>query len=739
MKTLSFVSGDNKRFAYTDRFENYLSLHSDSSDLSDGFVSLNGVLLHDFALCGIGKISSRFENTKTIAAPEGVRFIFDAGSKNETSFSVSVLYDTSSLCFTIQPTDTCNSFFILPACSFKKHTMYVKDTVCIFQTDSGLTLSCRTPFSVRMPEKNEKAALKEQFGEKALYAVCITVSPEFHTLPIDIYAVFSEKDTKMLSQSIEKAQNVVQKNALAVHKERVDSFLHKVSFTVVQEDTEVQDIYNTALLWAQYSGWNLVSGCQERGIWAGLPWFRDNWGRDTFIALSGILLTSGCFAEAKNVIESFALHQEKDPHSPNWGRIPNRYRGGTDIIFNTADGTLWFIREVWEYAQYSGDIEFIKKMFPVISLALEADRALRVDDAGFLLHGDADTWMDARLNGKQPFSPRGDKAIDIQALWYTALCIGIRCAQIAGETDYIAAWSEAAQIVKKHIRMYFWNADKKKAADCILPCMSSDNTSFEFVPLSKKFNTKEYNADYSVRPNQLFTIQVPDAIDDAIFDDETEERILQNAVDELVLPYGILSLSAKDVYFHPYHSGCPSYHKDPAYHNGTIWGWNAGALITSLCRFGKHNFAWKLTKELARQIVQDGCIGSMSETLDAVKTAEGSIVCSGAWSQAWSVSEFARTAFQEYLGFKPRLLENTIRFSPRLPCEWTEGSASPLFAEGAHFSVSWKYEKRICTYTVCHTYSIPLRIAADFACAKGIIAASFLLSPETKVDRKSVV
>ena len=64
------------------------------------------------------------------------------------------------------------------------------------------------------------------------------------------------------------------------------------------------DNYNRALLWAKASALSFLVDEYGRGLWAGLPWFRENWGRDTFIALPGTLLVSGHFKDAKEVLES---------------------------------------------------------------------------------------------------------------------------------------------------------------------------------------------------------------------------------------------------------------------------------------------------------------------------------------------------------------------------------------------------------------------------------------------------
>ena len=46
-------------------------------------------------------------------------------------------------------------------------------------------------------------------------------------------------------------------------------------------------------------------------IWAAsLDWFLEEWGRDTFISLPGVLLTTNRFEEAKSVFRHFAQFEK---------------------------------------------------------------------------------------------------------------------------------------------------------------------------------------------------------------------------------------------------------------------------------------------------------------------------------------------------------------------------------------------------------------------------------------------
>jgi len=320
------------------------------------------------------------------------------------------------------------------------------------------------------------------------------------------------------------------------------------------------DEYNRALMWAKSSSHLFVVEEFGKGIWAGLPWFKNNWGRDTFISLPGTLLVSGSFGEARAVLENFARFQNLRPDR-NYGRIPNRVSSLEDIIYNTTDGTPWLIREAYEYLRYTGDRDFVRKIYPVVKTALAGALTNYVDAEGFLTHDDADTWMDARIKGDKPWSARGNRAVEIQALWFTALEAGVALATARGDNIAAGEWQRQADKLKANFTARFW--DGQMMADRL----RVDGT-----------------RDVKVRPNQLMTVSVP--FEDRLTTGDVEALVTRNAVTELLFPYGIASLSQNDPYFHPVHHDDPYFFFDAAYHNGTVWGWNAGFTVTALDRFG---------------------------------------------------------------------------------------------------------------------------------------------------------
>ncbi|MCD4691232.1 hypothetical protein K8S17_07205, partial [bacterium] len=197
---------------------------------------------------------------------------------------------------------------------------------------------------------------------------------------------------------------------------RICGLLDRVGVACADSD------YAYALRWATASVDALVMNQMGVGVFAGLHWFPNYWGRDTFISLPGACLCRGEFDVAREVLMTFARMQNTDESESAYGRIPNLAMPG-EIHYNTADGTWWLVREALEYVLYSGDVAFAAEILPCVERAVVGALLHRVDDDVLIRHGDAETWMDA-VGGGGPFSPRGDRAVEIQVLWREALLAG---------------------------------------------------------------------------------------------------------------------------------------------------------------------------------------------------------------------------------------------------------------------------------------------------------------------------
>ena len=431
-------------------------------------------------------------------------------------------------------------------------------------------------------------------------------------------------------------------------KDRINSLI--TEFNPVKTDLPELD---KALDWITITMDELITEQQGNGIYAGLPWFNEYWGRDMFISMPGACLVTGQFDVAKEILKDFAKLQDTDPSSETYGRIPNR-ANLEGILYNTTDGTPRFVIQAYELAKYSGDTEFLADLYPAIKMSIDASIKNYTDEKGYLTHADADTWMDVKRNGI-PGSPRGNRANDIQALWYGQLVAGAEIAAIMDDTGSAEEWSGLAQILASNFEHDFCSED----GALIYDHLNADGS-----------------ADLQVRPNQLYCF-------DLVSDSEFKQKVTRNVWEELVYPWGVASLAQWDLQFHPQHENWNYYHKDDAYHNGTIWLWNNGIAMQRMIEYGQVDAAWELFKNMNRQALHEGAVGSLSENADAhPREGQTWVNRSGTFLQAWSNAEHLRVWYQYFLGIRPDLLSGVIVVEPRIPSEITYIETSVKVGEG---------------------------------------------------------
>ena len=145
--------------------------------------------------------------------------------------------------------------------------------------------------------------------------------------------------------------------------------------------------------------------------------------------------------------------------------MPNVFPGaGETPDYNTADASLWFF-EAWRaYVAQTGDDRGLRGAWPVLvemiawhqrgtryGIAVDpADGLLRAGQPGVQL-----TWMDAKV-GDWVVTPRIGKPVEINALWYNALCVMSEFAAMLGEADAYAAPAAATRAGFASFRAERW-------------------------------------------------------------------------------------------------------------------------------------------------------------------------------------------------------------------------------------------------------------------------------------------
>ncbi|MFQ5601398.1 MAG: amylo-alpha-1,6-glucosidase, partial [Candidatus Krumholzibacteriia bacterium] len=402
-----------------------------------------------------------------------------------------------------------------------------------------------------------------------------------------------------------------------------------------------------AAAWCRLSLDQLIMEQRGLGIYAGFPWFTTYWGRDSFIALPGACLVTGDFETARTILRTFAVHQIDDAQSLHEGRLPN-FVTVKQVQYATADGTWWWVRALRQYEEASGDLGFAEGLYPVVQRALNGALTHRVDPTGFIRHGDGETWMDAGGEA-HPYSPRGDRAVEVQGLFLNALGYGVHLARRMRERGDALRWQEAETRLGRGFAERFFDPQTGSPRDHL----NADDS-----------------ADTQVRPNGLLAwFAAPHR-----FRHDMARATIEQVRDRLTYPWGVGSLASDDPQFHPWHLALEQYYYDEAYHNGDVWLWLAGPLVSGLVSLHQVEAAWQQTAFLAGEILERGVAGSLREIRDAVESAAKDEF-GGACAQAWSLSEFQRTLYEDYLGVRPQMSSGRITVAPLLPAGLSRLSA----------------------------------------------------------------
>jgi glycogen debranching enzyme len=411
-----------------------------------------------------------------------------------------------------------------------------------------------------------------------------------------------------------------------------------------------------ALLWMRLTTDQLVMKQMGTGIYAGLPWFNDYWGRDTFISITGALFVSGQYDIAADVFRSFAALQDVDPASKTYGRVPNRARPD-GIEYNSADGTPRFIITLADLVNRSGNVALARELWPAVKRAVEGVLANNVDELGLITHEDADTWMDAKEKGTRAWSPRGNRAVDVQALWIRAFGAVQRLSAATHVSEGERVFGRKCQTAHR-------------ALAAALNQHFIDPVTGNLVDHLKVDGRK----DTKLRPNAFFALSV--------MNQSQKYDWIKQLWEGLVYPWGVGTLSQNDPDFYPYHEHWHYYHKDASYHNGTVWPWLNGVAMDALLDYGVVDQPWQLFENMNRQALEEGAVGSLAECADALPRPSAMWTRrTGTFLQAWSNAEHLRIWHEKLLGLTSSL-QGTMKIKPCLPKSILNVTASVPFGAG---------------------------------------------------------
>ena len=355
-------------------------------------------------------------------------------------------------------------------------------------------------------------------------------------------------------------------------------------------------------------------------IIAGFPWY-GSITRQTFVAMPGLCLVLKNENLCATVLDSYLKYF-------NDGFFPDRI-GENNISYHSADTSLWFIWVIQHCYKKNGNPSNTWKTYgPAIKRILEAYRDSKIGYISMtkegLIHAEKEhialTWMDSYVNGL-PVVQRAGLPVEVNALWFNAICFALDLADMAGDQDFIDEWKDMVELVARSFLKTFWSDGHGFLADVV----------------------KDNQADWAVRPNMVIAV----ALDYSPLSKEQQKQVLSVAKRKLLTNRGLRTLSPDHLRYNGRVSG-NSQEREAGVHMGAVYPWLLQFFVEAYLKIHKRGglpFVKQIVNSFEEEMTEN-CVGTVSEMYDGNPPHAGK----GAISQAWNVAgvNYALNLIQKY-------------------------------------------------------------------------------------------
>ncbi|MDX8337595.1 amylo-alpha-1,6-glucosidase [Draconibacterium sp. IB214405] len=355
-------------------------------------------------------------------------------------------------------------------------------------------------------------------------------------------------------------------------------------------------------------------------IIAGFPWY-NSITRQTFISLPGLCLALNDAKLCEKILDSHLKYF-------NDGFFPDRIKD-QKLEYHSADTSLWFIWVIQQYFKKKNNPKALWKLYgEAIKRILDAyvnqnQACIKVLPNG-LIHAEkkdtALTWMDASVDGKAVV-PRSGLAVEVNALWFNAICFALDLADMAGDREFIDKWKHMCKKVAQSFLKTFWGDGRGYLADVV----------------------KDDQYDWAVRPNMVIAV----AMDYTPLSREQQKEVLSVVKRKLLTNRGLRTLSPDHLRYFGNVSGGPE-ERELAIHQGAVWPWLLQFFVEGYLKIHKRGglpFVKQIVESFEEEMTEH-CIGNISEMYEG----DPPHIARGAISQAWNVAGvlYAQNMVQEY-------------------------------------------------------------------------------------------
>jgi predicted glycogen debranching enzyme len=352
----------------------------------------------------------------------------------------------------------------------------------------------------------------------------------------------------------------------------------------------------------------IIQRKSETDIIAGFPWY-ESITRQTFISLPGLaaaINNNYLYAEVLNTYKQYLKN----------GLFPDNINSASPE-YNSADNPLWFIWAVQQFSKtqrsprgvwlnYSTTVKEILE-----SLKNSDNGIIKMTDNGLLYtnkEGIALTWMNSCFEGK-PVAERSGLVVEINALWYNAICFALEMAETSGDDKFIGEWQHIPDKTGDAFVRTFWNEGHHHLADVVTNGI----------------------ADWSVRPNMVIAA----SLDHSPLSSEQKKMIISIAAKKLLTKVGLRTLSPDHIRYKGTVTGDAA-QRETMIHQGAVWPWLMQFFAEACLKIFKQSGLGYVKQliEAFEEVMTEHCVGTLSEMYngDPPHKAKGAV------SQAWSVA-----------------------------------------------------------------------------------------------------
>jgi glycogen debranching enzyme len=201
------------------------------------------------------------------------------------------------------------------------------------------------------------------------------------------------------------------------------------------------------------------------------------------------------------------------------------------------------------------------------------------------------TWMNTSIDGKAQL-PRSGYAVEIQALWYNAVCYTLALAKKQGDKEFVANWKNIPIKTQTSFLEKFWYSDEEYLYDYV----------------------NDHESNSAIRSNMIIAC----GLDYSMLNEEQIVNVALTVRQHLLTPRGLRTLSPRNPLYDTSANDEQS-QQDRVRMNGAVWVWPLVFYVRCGFRLRGEGFAEKAQEILDgfNEEIQTYCIGSVGEYFDA--------------------------------------------------------------------------------------------------------------------------